>query len=82
MSYDRNNIRSTTEDGIADLVRDIISVPFSLDYVFTQIKFKPYQIKIKKALLERDEEDWCTAYLENSIESYKEYLSNYDRATP
>lgn len=82
MSYDKNNIKNTTEDGIADLVRDIISVPFSLDYVFTQIKFKPYRIKIKKALLERDEEDWSIAHLEDSIDSYREYLSHYSRETP
>ncbi len=82
MSYDKKNIKNTTEDGIADLVRDIISVPFSLDYVFTQIKFKPYHVKIKKALLERDEEDWSIAHLEDSIDSYKEYLSHYSRETP
>lgn len=82
MSYDRNNLKETTEDGINDLVNDVIGGIVSLDYAFTEIKYKPLQKKISKALELRDDEDWVKASTENSVESYSNYLSSYNREKP
>lgn len=82
MSYDRNNLKETTEDGINDLVNDVIGGIVSLDYAFTEIKYIPLQKKISKALELRDDEDWVRASSENSAESYSNYLSSYNREKP
>lgn len=82
MSYDRNNLKETIEDGINDLVNDVIGGIVSLDYAFTEIKYKPLQKKISKALELRDDEDWVKASTENSVESYSNYLSSYNREKP
>ncbi|MCM1142734.1 MAG: WG repeat-containing protein [Muribaculum sp.] len=82
MSYDRNNLKETTEDGINDLVNDVIGGIVSLDHAFTEIKYKPLQKKISKALELRDDEDWVKASTENSVESYSNYLSSYNRERP
>jgi len=79
MSYDRNNLKETTEDGINDLVNDVIGGVVSLDKAFTEIKFIPLQKKISKALELKDDEDWVKASTENSVESYSKYLSSYNR---
>lgn len=82
MSYDRNNLKETTEDGINDLVNDVIGGVVSLDYAFTEIKYKPLQKKISKALELKDDDDWDKASTENSVESYSNYLSSYNREKP
>lgn len=82
MSYDRNNLKETTEDGINDLVNDVIGGVVSLDDAFTEIKYKPLQKKISKALELRDDEDWVKASTVNSVESYSNYLSSYNREKP
>lgn len=79
MSYDRNNIDRTTEDGINDLINDIIGGFVPLERAFAEIKFKPLQKKISKALELRDDEDWAKVCEENNAESYSNYLASYNR---